>query len=37
VKIFLPKSKWCPQSKVKVNVINLIDKVKGLDLLKAGK
>jgi hypothetical protein len=28
------KTKWCPKSKIKVNVLNLSDKVKILDLLK---
>jgi hypothetical protein len=28
VKICLPEAKWCPKSKVKVNVLNLSDKVK---------
>jgi hypothetical protein len=34
VKICLPKSKWCPQSKEKVNGLSLNDKVKVLGLLK---
>jgi hypothetical protein len=34
VKICLPKRKWCPQIKVKINVPNLRDKVKIWDLLK---
>jgi hypothetical protein len=34
VKIFLLKNKWCPKTKVKVNVFNLSDKLKILDLLK---
>jgi hypothetical protein len=32
VKICFPKSKWCPKIKVKVNVVNLSDKVEILDL-----
>jgi hypothetical protein len=35
VKVCLLKSKWCPKSKVKINVLNLSGKVKVLDLLKA--
>jgi hypothetical protein len=31
VKISLPKGKWCTQGKVKVNVLNLSDKMKVLD------
>jgi hypothetical protein len=34
VKICLSKSKWCPKSKVKVNVLNLNDKVKIIEFLK---
>jgi hypothetical protein len=30
------KSKWSSKSKVKLNVLNLSDKVKVLDLLKGG-
>jgi hypothetical protein len=33
VKICLPQSKWCP-NKVKVNLLNLSDKVRIWDLLK---
>jgi hypothetical protein len=36
VNIRHPKSKWYPKSKVKINVPNLNDKVKILDLLKGG-
>jgi hypothetical protein len=36
VKIFLPKSKWWPQSKIIINVFNLNDQVKFLDVLKCG-
>jgi hypothetical protein len=35
VKIHLPKSKWCPESKVQLNVLNLSDKAKILELLKS--
>lgn len=31
--VCLPKSKWYPKSKGKVDVVNLSDKVKFLDLL----
>jgi hypothetical protein len=34
VKICLPKSKGCPQNKVKVDVLNLSNKVKSLDILE---
>jgi hypothetical protein len=37
VKICLPQSKWCPQSKAKVNVLVLSDKVKILDTWKSNK
>jgi hypothetical protein len=36
VKICLPKSKRCPKSKVKVNVLNWSEKVKFWDLFKDG-
>jgi hypothetical protein len=36
LKICLSRSKWCPRSKVKFNVVNLSNKAKMLVLLKGG-
>jgi hypothetical protein len=37
VKIYLPKSTWCPKSKVNVNMLNWSDKVTIWDSLRGGK